>query len=265
MGKISKTFALLLTITIAMSSLTLLTVKPANAQSIPKPSIPQFTVKYADHSYYVPSTYATDQSTGKNVTINGYYVANVSFELTITNQTFSPYKDANGHSYNLYFNIRAKLHSEDSFSIVNGGVEASKTTEPLDPGAQETVDFEFTRNLPASVASNDLAVDIQAQSQIGYYELTQTGQNVFVGETSGWSPTQTIIIPSALSASDSPTPTQSLSPSPNPTFSPTPTPTSTITPSVPELTWFAIVPLLLSMFTVALIVRYRKPTLVKKL
>jgi parallel beta-helix repeat protein len=44
--------------------------------------------------------------------------------------------------------------------------------------------------------------------------------------------------------------------SPNPTLSPTPTPTSAS--SVPELSWLVIVPLLLSLFSVAVIFRHRK-------
>lgn len=39
----------------------------------------------------------------------------------------------------------------------------------------------------------------------------------------------------------------------------TPTATSSPTPSIPELSWLAIIPLLLSMFSVAVILRHRKP------
>jgi hypothetical protein len=48
------------------------------------------------------------------------------------------------------------------------------------------------------------------------------------------------------------------SPSPTPSLNPTPNPTPT--PTVPELSWLVIVPLLLSLFSVALIVRHRKTT-----
>ena len=34
-------------------------VKPANAQSIPKPSVPQITVALVDHSYDTPPTTPT--------------------------------------------------------------------------------------------------------------------------------------------------------------------------------------------------------------
>ncbi|HEX7482915.1 MAG TPA: fibronectin type III domain-containing protein [Candidatus Bathyarchaeia archaeon] len=48
---------------------------------------------------------------------------------------------------------------------------------------------------------------------------------------------------------------------PSPTSSPTPTPTastSTPTPSIPELSWLMVAPLILSLFSVAVIVRHRK-------
>jgi hypothetical protein len=51
MGKISKTLALLLTVIIATSCLTLFIFKPANAQSTAKPSIPQFTLSFVNASY----------------------------------------------------------------------------------------------------------------------------------------------------------------------------------------------------------------------
>ena len=58
---------------------------------------------------------------------------------------------------------------------------------------------------------------------------------VVYGETSGWSNAETITVPSS---SASPTPS----------------------PSIPELSWLVIVPLLLSVFAVAVILRHRKPT-----
>ena len=48
MDKIGKTSAIFLALTIAMSCLTLPAVKPAHAQTIPKPPVPEFTAKYVD-------------------------------------------------------------------------------------------------------------------------------------------------------------------------------------------------------------------------
>ncbi len=56
------------------------------------------------------------------------------------------------------------------------------------------------------------------------------------------------------------TKTEPFLPLPSPTQLPTPMPTTTI----PELSWFVIVPLLLSLFTVVVIVRHRKSHQVKK-
>ena len=47
-------------------------------------------------------------------------------------------------------------------------------------------------------------------------------------------------------------------PAPTPTSTPSPTPTPTPTATVPELSWLVIVPLLLSVFSVAVIIRQRK-------
>ena len=73
MSKIGKTFALFLTLIIAMSCLTLLTVKPAFAQSIASPSIPQFSVKYSGLFYDPLSA-----------------VDNRTLFFTIRNQPFTP-------------------------------------------------------------------------------------------------------------------------------------------------------------------------------
>ncbi len=43
-------------------------VNPANAQSIPKPSVPEFTLRYVVQPYYIPATtptYTIDPYTGE--------------------------------------------------------------------------------------------------------------------------------------------------------------------------------------------------------
>jgi hypothetical protein len=63
MGSSGKSFALILILIISFSSLSLLLIKPACAQSqsIPTPSVPEFSVKLADHSYDVPAIPPTSQ------------------------------------------------------------------------------------------------------------------------------------------------------------------------------------------------------------
>ena len=103
----NKCFTFVLVLVLASSSL--MAVKPAQS-STTKPSVPEFTVKLVAHPYDVPTTYGIDPYTGKNVTIQeGHHVENKSIEVTIKNQPFSPYKDANG-SYGLYYNVRFRGH-----------------------------------------------------------------------------------------------------------------------------------------------------------
>ena len=95
-----KIATLLVVLILTVSSLIM--AKPACA-STPKPSVPEFTLKYVDHSYDVPPTYSTDPYTGKTVmTQAGYHVENKSIEVTIKNQPFTNYKDASGNNVMLF-------------------------------------------------------------------------------------------------------------------------------------------------------------------
>src|ERR1035437_7797083 len=110
-----KRFFKVLILVLAFSSS--IVVRPVFAQSIPKPSLPEFSVKYFIYSSYVPPTYGIDQYTGKNVTIqNGYQVTNRTLVFTIKNQLFTPYTDANGNNIGLYYNFRYKGHFGDTWS-----------------------------------------------------------------------------------------------------------------------------------------------------
>jgi hypothetical protein len=102
MGKVGKSFALILILTVAISSLSLLIVKPACAQSIPTPSVPQFTVKFVNDSYSVTTT---NSYTGVNET---QQISNNSIEITIKNQPLD-YSN-NGLTYQISFNVRTKPH-----------------------------------------------------------------------------------------------------------------------------------------------------------
>lgn len=53
MGKMSKTLALFLILITATAYLPLAS-EPVNAQTIPIPSVPEFTLRYVDLSYDVP-------------------------------------------------------------------------------------------------------------------------------------------------------------------------------------------------------------------
>ncbi len=231
---------------LAISSVGLSIIKSADAQTatptptIPMPSVPQFTIKYVNSSYEVPASSTINQFTGQEVTSPSYHVENSSIVITILNQPFTPYIiDNYGNRVNLLYNVRMKGQFTDVWTNLYNNLE----DHPLSSGSEYTV-LTFPVN---SNASNSLTipigsqVDFQVQAMIGYGQVFEGFGTplIFHGNTSGWSDTQTVTIPaSSTSASPSPTPTS--------------------TPAVPELSWLVIVPLFLSMLSVAVIIRHRK-------
>ena len=86
MGRTSKGFSLLLFCILAVSSL--LIIQCADAQSIPKPSVPDFTLRIVAHPYDVAQTTTVDPYTGKTITTEyGYHIENKSIEVTIKKPT----------------------------------------------------------------------------------------------------------------------------------------------------------------------------------
>jgi hypothetical protein len=111
MNSISKSFAVILILTVAVSGLSLSMFKPVSAQSTTKPSVPEFSLKYADYSYSVPPTYRIDEYTGQKVfSTMGYEVYNRTVQFTIKNQPFNGYYDSYGNYVGLYYHIRYKGH-----------------------------------------------------------------------------------------------------------------------------------------------------------
>jgi hypothetical protein len=114
MGSLRKGFTLLLVLGLAVS--TLIMVESVFAQSTPKPSVPEFTVKMVDRSYDVPSTYtnSTNPYTGQQETRTqwGYHVENITTDVTIKNQPFTP-TNIDGNTTQLFYIIRWKGHYEN--------------------------------------------------------------------------------------------------------------------------------------------------------
>ena len=79
-----------LTICLILAISSLMVVRLASS-AITKPSVPEFTVKFVDASYNVPTTSSIDPFTGQNVTNEGYHVENRTIELIIKNQPFASY------------------------------------------------------------------------------------------------------------------------------------------------------------------------------
>ena len=247
MGKIGKTFAIFLTIIIVLSCLTLLTVKPVNAQTIPKPSVPEFTVILIDSSYDIPPSSTVNPYNGQITTEAGRYVESRTIQLSIKNQPFTPFliKEQYGDRIvYLHHEIRWKGHFEKDWHQYD---------YPLDDYAMLTVEnarlktaysvFLYKGEYSSAgwgglgpTLPPDAQVDFQVKAFIGYaswYDGGGASGWAFSGEESDWSNTQTITIGQSLTL-----------PSPLPT--------------VPELSWLAILPLLIATPLIALILQRKK-------
>jgi len=207
----SRSLALLLITVLVLSSLVM--VGSVFAQSIPKPSVPEFTVNYVDHSYYVPPTYGTAPYTGDNITIQGgYTVDNRSIEFTIKNQPFTPYNDANGNLISLYYHVHAKGHYEKEWGTPYKYINSSDSEYTI---ASYTMGEHSINKILMEITIGD-TLDFQVEAQVGYYtrvytSLYQSYYN-FTGVSSGWSETQTLTI----GESQTPTPSPATTPSPLP-------------------------------------------------
>jgi hypothetical protein len=265
MGNTSKGFSLLFIVILAISSL--LMIKPTDAhlipapdfEAIPQPSVPKFTLKFEDHSYFSALNESVDKRT---------------IMVEINNQNFTAYK-ANGTVVQLFYNIQWKNHSASSWHTygpnntwlipVHYYLNSNNTNQSSYPIPQtSTLNYILGKYNDGLIIDNFTAnqqIDFQVKAFIGYTEPAEqptayisNGQtryvllHVFVGKESVWSNTQTFTIPDTF-----------------PATSPTPNPTPT--PAIPEFASWTI-PLLFTLMLVAagLLVYHKKHkhNLVKK-
>jgi hypothetical protein len=208
----------------------------AFAQTVPKPSVPSFTVKQVNCSYDVPPVYQTNPYTGKTeMTQAGYHVTNRTIDIKIQNQPFS--YSYNGTTYTLYFNVRVKGHYETNWTEVYPASQVQWCfTDTLQVTGPLQSDSEYTKILLPCPYSDGDTLDLQVQSMVGHESTVLIFSNVMSSEgshyetinafdlTSDWSSTQTIIIgtgaQSSLTASADPK--TSTLPSQTPTTVPQP-------------------------------------------
>ncbi len=195
--ELCKVFPLLLILVLTLS--TPLTVKPA-CSAVPKPSVPEFTLRYVSYPYHIPPTYEIDPYTGKNkVAKEGQYSSNESIEVTVKNQPFTPYYDEDSNYISLYYNVKFKGHYGDEWAeylkhYTEGYFNASQSDYTVislnlgNLGIRESVTFK--------------QIDFQVEALIGYETVSSWfyppyghGYSyTFTGETSGWSNTKTITL-----------------------------------------------------------------------
>jgi hypothetical protein len=148
-------------------------------------SVPEFTIKYVDYSYDVPTTYGTDPYTGETIIVReSYHVDNRTHEITITNQPFTPYQIGN-NTVLLYYDIRSKGHYGNWTTDEGIRVQASTSTYTV-------VSNKIDQNLPTNAQ-----IDFQVRATLSYIYQTYQGDWLINIETiivaqSDWSETQTV-------------------------------------------------------------------------
>jgi hypothetical protein len=215
--RMSKSLALAIIFILAVSSLIM--VESAFAQTIPKPSIPEFTVRMVESS----------------------------LEITIKNQPITAFVNENSSNPSLYYGFRFKDHNAtipdwyDSPIWYFFGYSSYGTYYKASSSDYTVVSFPLG-NYPLKYVLNSGRIDLQVMALIGN-EVPSNAQNgtvyVFDGVMGVWSNTQTVAIPETST---------STSPSPNPTP----------TPTVPEFSWLMILPLFFSLLFVVVLIRKRK-------
>jgi hypothetical protein len=218
--------------------------------TIPKPSVPEFTLNYVDSSYDVPTTTTstTDPYTNKttSTTYPGYHVQEFNITLAIKNQPFPA--TINGNKSNIYYDVQIYPH----FANWTENYPQVKPESVTPQSSSEYTEFNYAGLHYPSGAQ----VDFRVRAILGYaYTYNLQGhiipitQTDFIYETSNWSNAQTITIPETSTPSPSPTPTSTPTQQPPSTSSPrppseSPSPVVTSTPIQPNivvnLNWFYV-------------------------
>jgi hypothetical protein len=225
-----RTIALLTLLMLLLPSLLILPFCSATT----KPSVPEFTVNLTDSSYETQPTSSVNPYTGQTVTTPSQHVEARTIEVKIKYTPFTPYEiENNSMSYtlSLQYNIRWKGHFEtewhELYIPINGYAVGEKVGDNYVVSYQGnyypeeglTVNSDHFR----ATFPPDSQVDFQVQALIGYiHHVIVPGPfsgEVFEGEKSNWSITQTLKI-GASAQTVAPSGSQlSTSPSASPTVS----------------------------------------------
>jgi hypothetical protein len=200
----------------------LIMVESALAQSIPKPSVPEFRLSYTNHVYDVPPTIS--QWSGEPIPNTGYHVDYREVNIKVRNYPNDKLVDdnANGLGERVYFNVRVKNHFSNVWTELRGrsAVWFSNGTSGFGTWYYGSSDSEVTYvsinlNGPTNIihTSTELAVgnqvDFQVKALIGYQNWEEWA---FFGEESAWSDTQTLTIEATTQTTNSSSPSPASTP-----------------------------------------------------
>lgn len=191
-------------------------VESAFAQSIPKPSVPEFNLELI-------------------VSPPESHFVNQTIELTITNQPLTHYYEtSSGWNTTFYYNVQIKTNQHNwsanwsTLYTIDELPRPSKNNYTVlsYPSGQPQAENLYSLGDRLLDLPPGSQIEFQVDAMIGYIhrDVRPLAPYLFTGEESGWSNTQTITIPETST---------STSPSPNPTP----------TPTVPEFSLLAILAL----------------------
>jgi hypothetical protein len=223
----------------AMMASSLIMVESASALSIPKPSVPEFTVSTTYRSYDVePTTTTTIDPYDGHISTRtepGSHVEGGGITLSIKNQPFTSYYASNGYPIKLFYHVRAKgLDGDWRYTGYDAdyyfeAADSTYTTFAVSYGKKSYGGWEFS--IPSCVdiyTPDEIGIlDFQVEAFIGYKNVTVRPRGIvvrdgdllteFVGQTSGWSDTQTVTIPNGAYTPTTPRPTAQTTSTPTPT------------------------------------------------
>jgi hypothetical protein len=245
MDKVCKSLPLLLVVMLTASCF--LSIQQTYAQSISKPSVPDFTIQPIGPSFDIPPTYSFNASNGLFYVNEGYHFEYSTVQVIIKNQAFINQTNLD----HMYYSVRLKPHNyPDSYwnelfnpNLDGFPIQSSSNYTIIPIAAEGSTENQYQISAGATT-------DIQVKAMIGHIERGFNGNAtnqiemypyVFIGQTSDWSKTQTVTLPPKIPF----TPSAS-------------TPTHAPSPTVPELSWLILLPLFLIALSVALILTRHK-------
>jgi hypothetical protein len=193
MGSTSKCFTVILITAMAISSLSLM-IKATCAQvGVTNPAIPGFQAVVQTYLHYIPPTYGVDPSTGKAImTKAGYTEVEKWVDVNIGGQPFVPYKNSAGQHITLTYEVTWKGNHDTSWQTTPQGIYFGDAGDYQSTGCLISLGFKGinggAEGYMQLLDSTDTQIDFQVQALIGYYN----SNDIFVGQSSGWSNTQTV-------------------------------------------------------------------------
>ena len=221
-------------------------IEPTRAEDVrPVPSVPTFDLKFVDHSYDAPGA-TVDYGSGPQY-VAAHHVQNGTILVTISNQPFTKYLDANNHTIELFYHVRCKGHYDSSwifYPAIDVYIQTSNgNITVFDYG----INSDWVANPSAGIPSipPDWKLDFQVETFIGYSQTIFTSiaqraddyHTFYTGQASGWSTTKTISISNG--AVSTPTPESTSAPTdvstapPQQTETANPTQDPTVSPNQP--------------------------------